>query len=50
MTFYGNGVSAMEQETEKDVEGDRESCSFYVTKVPSVVFDTDPEASVRVSR
>lgn len=39
-------VSAMES----DVERDRESCSFYVTSVPSVVFDTDPEASVRVSR
>ena len=27
----------------------RQSCSFYVTCVPSVVFRTDPEASIRVS-
>lgn len=36
----------------KDLEGDigprRDSCSFYVTGVPPVVFETDPEASIRV--
>lgn len=35
-----------EKETEDEVG--RESCSFYVTNVPPIVFDTDPEASIKV--
>jgi hypothetical protein len=32
---------------EEDVEASRESCSFYVAGVPPVVFNEDPEISIR---
>lgn len=34
---------------ESGIEPRRDSCSFYVTGVPPVVFSKDPEASIRVS-
>ena len=35
---------------ERHEEESRESCSFYVAGVPAIVFNKDPETSIRVSR
>lgn len=39
---------AMDEDT--NIEQESEPCSFYVAGVPTVVFDTDPETSIKVSQ
>ena len=39
---------AMDEDT--NIEHESEPCSFYVAGVPAVVFDTDPETSIKVSQ